>query len=114
MNLLLVTFSLRNQLKDYDSFFVTLRGNASQWCHYIEQTFLVRTPYDVQEFCNRLYPHMEKTDSLLVVKMDGAQRQGWLPQEAWDWMNQVQPPKPPAAPQILSPVKPLLPPPPKR
>jgi hypothetical protein len=41
MKLLLVTFSLRNQSKDYESFFVALRGNALQWWHFIEQTCVV-------------------------------------------------------------------------
>lgn len=87
MNLLLVTFSLRNQLRDYGEFFVALRGNALQWSHYIEQTYIVYTSYDQNELASKLYPHMEATDALLIVKINPYEYQGWLPKEAWEWIN---------------------------
>lgn len=86
MNLLLVTFALRNQLRDYDSFFVTVRGNANQWLHYIDNTILVYTPYSSHEFVNRLLPHFEATDSVLVVPVTQP-IQGWLPLNAWEWIT---------------------------
>jgi hypothetical protein len=89
MNLLLVTFSLRNPNRDYSQFFVALRGNALQWWHFIEQTAIVFTHLDVQGYTNVLLPHMENTDSVLVVKVSPHQFQGWLPKEAWNWLNGV-------------------------
>jgi hypothetical protein len=85
MKLLLVTFSLRNATKDYSSFHVTMRGNALNWWHFIEQTCVVSTNHDAHDFALLLYPHLETTDSLLVVEVQPYQFQGWLPKEAWDW-----------------------------
>jgi len=87
MNLLLVTFSLRNQFRDYEPFFVALRGNSLQWWHFIEQTCVVTSYHDVDSFARQLSPHIEITDSLLVVKLTPHAFQGWLPKEAWDWLN---------------------------
>ena len=87
MNLLLVTFALRNPRKDYDSFFVTLRGNAQQWLHYIDSTILVFTPYSADELTRKLLPHFENTDSILVVPVTQPIN-GWLPQEAWNWITE--------------------------
>ena len=89
MNLLLVTFSLRNQFRNYDTFFVALRGNAIQWWHFIEETCVVLTQHDVNEFARLLYPHMEANDSLLVVKLTPHEFQGWLPKDAWEWLGSV-------------------------
>lgn len=89
LNLLLVTFSLRNPQKNYESFFVALRGNALQWSHFIEQTCIVATVHDANEFSRRLYPHMETTDSLLVVPLSPYGYNGWLPPYAWEWLNSV-------------------------
>jgi hypothetical protein len=89
LNLLLVTFSLRNPNKDYSQFLVALRGNAQQWWHFIEQSCVVTTHHDVDSLSKALLPHMEKTDSLLVVEITPHQFQGWLPKEAWDWLTQV-------------------------
>jgi hypothetical protein len=89
LNVLLVTFSLRNPLKDYDNFFVAVRGNSVQWLHYIEQTCIVTTAYDVHTYAQKLIPYIEITDSLLVTPIEPFNYQGILPQAAWDWLNQV-------------------------
>jgi hypothetical protein len=92
MNLLIVTFSLRNTSRDYSSFFVALRGNAIQWWHFIEQTCVVTTFDEVATLANKLRPHIEATDSLLVAKLAPEMCDGWLPREAWEWLNGVRPP----------------------
>lgn len=89
MNLFLVTFSLRNPQKNYDPFFVAVRGNALQWWHFIEQSCVVTTNRALHDYVGQLLPHIEETDSLLVVEITPHQFQGWLPQQAWDWLNGV-------------------------
>jgi hypothetical protein len=86
VNLLLVTFALRNAQKDYDSFFVTLRGNSAQWLHYIDSTFVVYTPYSPDDLVKRLVPHFEPTDSVIIVPVTSPLN-GWLPKDAWDWIT---------------------------
>lgn len=110
MRLLLVTFSLRNANKDYAPFFVALRGNALNWWHFIEQTCVVTTFEDANTYAHKLYPHMETTDSLLVVEIQPHQFQGWLPNAAWEWLWET-------SNNIVSEKRPLpggLTPPPKR
>jgi hypothetical protein len=89
MKLLLVTFSLRNSLRDYSDFFVNLRGNALNWWHFIEQTCVVSTRLDANSFAQKLIPYIEKTDSLLVAEIKPHEFQGWLPPAAWEWLNQT-------------------------
>jgi len=98
LNLFLVTFSLRNTSKDYNPFFVALRGNALQWWHFIEQSCVVTTNHNVNSYVQQLVPHIEVTDSLLVVEITPYEFQGWLPQQAWDWLNQVSASKKPQNP----------------
>ena len=89
MRLLLVTFSLRNPSKDYSGFFVAIRGNALNWWHFIEQSCVVSTTHDADAFARLLFPHLETSDSVLVVEIKPHQFQGWLPQAAWEWLNQT-------------------------
>ena len=90
MNFLLVTFSLRNQMKDYGPFFVELRGNSLQWCHYIEQTMIVFTPLSTGDLYRKLLQHIELTDSLLILPMpEATQLAGILPKDAWEWLHKV-------------------------
>jgi len=102
LKLLLVTFALRNRVRDYNPFFVALRGNALQWWHFIDQTCVITTNHSVQSLTNELIPHIESTDSLLIVEVKPHEMQGWLPQVAWDWLNGVS--------EVLSPTRTLMPP----
>ena len=89
MNLLLVSFALRNPEKDYDPFFVELRGNALNWMHYIEQTCLATTHLDENSMTSKLAVHLDSTDSLIVVRIEPHQFNGMLPKAAWDWLFRV-------------------------
>lgn len=56
------------------------------WWHYLGSTWLVDTTLDANGIWNTLSPHVDKNDSVLVI---GVTRDysGWLPQDAWEWMN---------------------------
>jgi hypothetical protein len=102
MNLLLVTFALRNKHRDYEQFFVELRGNSVNWWHFIGQTAVVSSHLDADSFAKKLIQQIETTDSLLVVKVEPHQFQGWLPPQAWDWLNSVSESIKPTLPSPLS------------
>jgi hypothetical protein len=87
VNLLLVTFALRNKLRDYDDFFVALRGNCDQWWHFIENTYVVTTVHDPDALTNRLAMHIEPTDSFIVLPVKRPLN-GWLPPQAWEWLTE--------------------------
>jgi hypothetical protein len=36
---------------------------------------------------NILAPHITTTDYMLIIKIDSYDKWGWLPQDAWNWLN---------------------------
>ncbi len=86
MNVLLVTHALNNQYKDYSPFFTALKSNCNEWWHYFDATWIVVTIHTPDQFARSLFPYMETADRLLVVKLQ-KDFQGWLPKDAWDWLN---------------------------
>jgi hypothetical protein len=85
---LLITYTLRNKLKDYSPLYQAIKGNGSKWWHYIDTAWIVQTVYSADQFAHKLYPHIEQADYLLVVKIT-RDHQGWMPKEAWDWLNSL-------------------------
>ena len=59
------------------------------WWHYLGSTWLLDTSLDAAGIFARLKPHVDANDYLLVIRVAG-DRQGWLPNEAWDWINKRQ------------------------
>ena len=82
----LVTYQLNNNERDYSQLFVAIRGNALQWWHYLPHVWIVSTPMNADQFARTLIPFIERGDRLLVKRL-AREHQGWLPKEAWDWLE---------------------------
>ena len=86
---LIVTYALNNKAADYTPLFAAIKSNAGRWWHFMDSTWIVETQHTADQFAKLLYPHMFTTDSLFVGRLQG-EKQGWLPKEAWDWLNSKQ------------------------
>ncbi|MCD8553705.1 hypothetical protein [Seleniivibrio sp.] len=84
-----VTYDLNATGQNYDGLIAEIKRSAS-WCKYQKSAFLIYTGETAQQVCDRLKPFIDKNDYLLVINCCGS-RQGWLSQEAWDWINKYVP-----------------------
>ena len=87
MAVLLVTYEHKTPGKDFGPFYEAIKKNSNGWWHYLDQVWIVNTPKSADEFSKLLYAHITKADSLLVVRLR-REYQGWLPEEAWKWLNE--------------------------
>lgn len=61
---------------------------SPNWCHFIDETWLVATTETPEQLAARLYPRFLKTDRILIIQFTSfAAYYGWLPPEAWNWIN---------------------------
>jgi hypothetical protein len=81
----IVSYDLRNPNRNYTSLYEELK-NSPGWWHYLESTWLVSTTETATELYNRLVKKIDRDDSLLIIQA-GTDRQGWLPEKAWDWIR---------------------------
>jgi len=88
MSVLLISYTLRNTQKDYSQLFEAIKNKSNGWWHYPDNIWIVNTGDSADTFAKKLYPFLEKPDYLFVVKIT-SEHQGWLPKEAWDWLNKV-------------------------
>jgi hypothetical protein len=85
MAILIVTYDLKAP-KDYKDFYNALKMQGPWW-HYLASTWLIETNRNAQQVFEALHPHMEQQDSILVAEMAPSYPFGWLPKDAWDWVN---------------------------
>lgn len=57
------------------------------WAKYMDRTWIVATHVPLQEINNRLIKYLGQPDRLLIVKIEAGNYQGWLPTDAWNWIN---------------------------
>lgn len=81
-----INYDLKKQGQDYSGLYEAIKTTGAWW-HYLGSTWLVDTALDADQIVQRLGPHCDGNDKLLVIRM-GSDRQGLLPQEAWEWISQ--------------------------
>ncbi len=63
--------------------------NSPYWWHYLDNTWLILTNETANDLYSRLAATFAESDSMLVMRIRRTnETQGWLPQEAWDWINE--------------------------
>ena len=87
MAVLMVVHELKSPDKDYGPFYKAIQDGSEQWWHYMQNMWLVKTSSTPDTFARQLYPHMLRTDWLFVGKLQ-KEYQGWLPEDAWKWINE--------------------------
>jgi hypothetical protein len=74
---------------------------APDWIRYSPNCWIVWTARPASDFLYAIKPLIGQSDSVLMVKIDMSERNGWQPQWVWEWMDkkrQLGPPPPPLPP----------------
>lgn len=86
MNKYLITYDLKNKSRNYDDLYIAIKSLGAWW-HYLDSTWIVKTNLSSQQIWNTLGSRILTTDHLLIIKIDTSDEWGWLPQDAWNWLN---------------------------
>ena len=85
----IVTYTLQPWLlRDTDAIDRELRKSPN-WSHWLNNTWLISTNEVADVLYARMRGNFLETDRLLIVPLDvQLGYAGWLPQEAWDWIEE--------------------------
>jgi hypothetical protein len=81
-----VSYDLSNPGQNYSQLIEELESSPDWW-HYLQSTWLISTRETAHQLSKRLLGHMDANDKLLVIEVR-MHFDGWLPEDAWDWINQ--------------------------
>ena len=74
---------------------------APDWMRYAFNCWIVWTSRPASDFFYAIKPLIGASDSMLIVKLDMSDRNGWEPAWVWEWIDrkrQLGPPPPPVPP----------------
>ena len=60
---------------------------AVDWYRYVSDSYVVYTTSDLEKWQGRLQPLIEPDGRLLIFEIKVNSRNGWMPQDFWDWLN---------------------------
>ena len=58
-----------------------------KWWHYLERTWIIISEKTADEIWNGIEDKINKKNNLLIIEIK-KNSQGWLHQNAWDWINE--------------------------
>ncbi len=84
--LYLITYDLNRPGQEYEELYEELR-NSSTWWHYLDSTWLIVTQESINELNDRIKNTIDENDRFLIFDITGMDYQGWLSEEAWQWIR---------------------------
>ena len=81
----LVSYDLKSPVESYEPFFNELKQSVNWW-HYLNATWIVVRYESLVELAPKLRGLIFTNDRILVMPAKGP-AEGWLPKDAWDWIN---------------------------
>lgn len=83
----LITCNLKTPNWNYTGF-LTAITQLGAWWHYIDSTWIIKdTNHTPQTMHQILGPHLSRTDYILIVEIVNTNKYGWLPPDAWQWLE---------------------------
>jgi len=82
---ILVSYDLHKPVKDYEKLHVAIK-NLGNWWHYLESVWLIETNSSASDIGKHLIQFIDKDDRLTAIRVS-KDYDGWLPTEAWNWLN---------------------------
>jgi hypothetical protein len=81
-----VNYDLKRPGQNYSALYDAIKS-CGAWWHHLGSTWLLDTRLNAEGIWKRLAPHVDSNDLMLII---GVTRdyQGWLPTEAWGWVNE--------------------------
>lgn len=81
----LVSYDLKSPVESYEPFFNELKQSVNWW-HQLNATWTVVRYESLVELAPKLRGLILTNDRILVMPAKGP-AEGWLPKDAWDWIN---------------------------
>ena len=81
----LISYDLRKPGQDYKDLHNAIKSYGN-WAKPLESVWLIDTNQRAAQIYDRLRPHIDDNDYLLVIET-GRDRQGWLSKDIWNWLD---------------------------
>lgn len=85
----LISYDLNKSDKNYDGVFNAIKessANGTTWWHYLDSTWIIKSNLSVNDISSKIKLEADENDFFIVIEIKN-NKQGWLPQKAWDYLN---------------------------
>ena len=84
----LISYDLRRPGQDYPELFAAIKSNGVTWWHCLESVWIVKTNLTSAQIRDRLQPHIDVNDKVLVAALSGQSGTLGLDKNCNDWLRE--------------------------
>ncbi len=81
----MISYDLNKKDKNYEELYGAIKSYETWW-HQLTSSWLIDTQEDAAAIFNKLKPHIDTDDTLLVIRVT-KDYNGWLTDKAWEWIR---------------------------
>lgn len=87
MSLQSINYDLVKPGRNYDSLIRAIKDLSGSWCHPVESSWIVSTSLTSKQVRDRLVPHIDSNDKLLVAELTGVAAWHNLDPKVAEWLQ---------------------------
>lgn len=84
----MISYDLNSPGQNYDKLISEIK-TYNGWCKVLKSLWFVYSDKTAADICNHLHQFVDQNDHIFVNELT-TNRQGWLSQNVWDWINKYQ------------------------
>ena len=88
MSTFLIGYDLNKPEQDYPELINAIETSFGKWWHYLDSTWLIKSDLSATDIRDKLKPHIDSDDELLVVRLSGEGAWAGFSSEASDWLQE--------------------------
>lgn len=81
-----ISYDLRKPGTNYDALYDVIKS-ANGWAHAMDSLWFISTSDSVKTWSEKIRQVIDDNDWLFIVDITGQDRQGWMKNDVWDWLN---------------------------
>lgn len=84
----LITYDLNKNGQDYENVINAIKdASTGAWCTFWKSSYLIKSNLSsADDVFKKIQPYLDSNDKLLVIEVKN-NKQGWLSQKDWDYIN---------------------------
>ncbi len=84
----MITYDLNSKGQNYEDVIQAIKDSALCWCTYWKSSFLIKSNLTADQISDKITPHLDSNDRLIIVEANSTNYQGWLGKDQWAFIHE--------------------------
>lgn len=84
----MITYDLNSTGQKYEEVIQAIKDSSTgAWCTFWKSSYLIKSNLTADQISNKITPHLDSNDRMIIVEAKNSNYQGWLTKEDWEYIK---------------------------